>query len=75
MAKMRPQMVIVWLTTLQKCITTWDPFRKFNLWSRPLTKCLECDGGGKKGVQLLVNDCICLSPFKMMSTVCVPLMF
>ena len=36
MAKMRPQMVIVWLTTLQKCITTWDPFRKFNLWIRPL---------------------------------------
>ena len=39
--------------------------RKFNLWIRPLSYCLEC-GGGKK---LLVGDCIPLSPIKMMSTV------
>ena len=57
MAKMRPQMVVVLLITLHKYITNWDPPRKFNLWIRPLSNCLECGGGGKKNqVQLLVND-------------------
>ena len=39
------------------------PTRKFNLWIRPLSYCLECGGGGKENQgQLLVNDCISLSP-------------